>query len=229
MNINIVPPKKKFYNSNKFYIDYRKLFPLIKNTNVLPQNLYIDKESLSYITILSNTYEIKNILSEYISKLEIDNNLCIVDAMGGVGGDTISFCKTYEKVISIENNEKRFIILKNNVSAYKFNNVELINNDCLEIIPTLHNIDILYVDPPWGGKDYKLEDKINITLNNNIKLEDFILNCFDKNKMLSIPKLIVLKLPLNYDCDLLDIYFNNIYYHKLNKFLLVVISFDKII
>ena len=91
------------------------------------------------------------------------NNLIITDATAGIGGNTISFANNFFKVNAIEINKKRFDFLKNNINVYNFNNVEIINNDYIKIMKTLKQ-DIVFIDPPWGGRNYKNINLLNINL-----------------------------------------------------------------
>ena len=52
-------------------------------------------------------------------------------------------------------------------------------------------IDVLYIDAPWGGKDYKNKERLSLYLDKN-ELSD-IYNKFKKKT-----KLFVFKLPKNY-------------------------------
>ena len=239
---------------NPDIIEYRKLFPVPSN-NILPSSLLIDEKTIQYITTPRYTKKIKQILSYHPVLNKPNNAITIVDATGGAGGDTISFANTYHKVISIENDAERFALLNNNINAYELTNVHTINGNCLDVIPNLDQIDILYMDPPWGGKNYKLETSIRLgfvdSTNTQVYLENFIINCFDANKMKCVPNLIVLKLPLNYNIKILFDTLNplnpepgigmvehidtnthtntnlpmqyNIYMYKLEKFLIMII------
>jgi hypothetical protein len=81
------------------------------------------------------------------------------------------------------------------------------------------NQDIIFIDPPWGGKNYKSIDKINISID-EYTLED-ICNHLIKN---SLAKLIVLKLPKNYNFEQLESQISfPIEYYELKKMILVLI------
>lgn len=119
----------------------------------------------------------------------------ILDATAGLGGNTLSFAKNFETVLSCELSKERYEILKNNIDNYKYNNIRLYNMDCLEIINSV-NSDVVFFDPPWGGPNYKYEDKIEITLSGLTMSE--ICNIVCQNKEV---KLIVFKFPYNYDYE----------------------------
>ena len=121
----------------------------------------------------------------------------IYDSTAGLGGNTLSFAKHFNKVISVENDVERFKLLKNNIQNYNYNNVELYNDDSIKLISTLDTqIDVIFVDPPWGGPNYKYEDDIDIKMS-NLNLTQlcqlFYSYEYQKNKV----KLLVFKLPYN--------------------------------
>lgn len=204
-------------------IYYDKLFPIYDNKDVL-KSIKIDKESVSYIS--------SPIYAEKISKIILNhtrtNKIIITDCTAGCGGDTISFLNKFKKVYSIEKNIIRFSYLLNNIKAYNFTkNSRLYHGNFLDLIKKINDHDVLYLDPPWGGKDYKKIRNLRLSINNisleNI-LEDFI------NNAKKIPNFIILKLPNNYDLKYLYDRLNSfarIFMYNLKKMLILVLEINK--
>jgi 16S rRNA G966 N2-methylase RsmD len=198
-------------------------FPTIDKKDI--NKLMIDEESLSYITIPSDANVIQTIITKYIDNKGKD--MTIVDATGGAGGNTICFGSNFNRVISIELDPKRTLFLTNNVNVYNFKNIQILNGNCLDIIPRLYNFDIIFLDPPWGGKDYKIKKNLRIFLSDQ-ELEQVIINFFDEMKMLCIPKLIAIKMPRNYDIKYFFDKVNgknqfNIYLHRLKRMTIIIV------
>lgn len=85
-------------------------------------------------------------------------NYVILDGMGGVGGNTISFAKTFKRVLSNELNPTRFKMLRYNVQdVMGLQNVSFFNKSILELalVDLLNQFDIIFLDPEWGGREYK--------------------------------------------------------------------------
>ncbi len=83
-------------------------------------------------------------------------NFTIMDATAGMGGNTISFSKFFEKVISIEINQIHFQVLKNNIDAIGCNNVDLRLDNFVHTLMKFPKLcDVVFIDPPWGGRGYK--------------------------------------------------------------------------
>jgi hypothetical protein len=101
-----------------------------------------------------------------------------------------------------------------------------LNGDSTKIIPKLQYCDIIFVDPPWGGSGYKT--KVNLELNlGDIKIETFVLRCFDRTITLCPPKVIALKLPKNYNLKFLYDMLNQkmeIYIYEHEKMNILVIE-----
>jgi len=208
--------------TKKIYLD--KLFPKINGVSI--NNLKIDVESISYITTPHESKKITDIITKHISNFKNPKNSVIVDATGGVGGDTIMFATQFGSVISIEIEIDRYNLLKHNVDEYKFNNVIVINGDSLIIIPKLPHIDVIYIDPPWGGKDYKMKENLRLLLGTT-ELETFILNSFNPEIMICVPKLMTLKMPKNYDLKYLYkkiSHIFDIYLYQLKKINILVVE-----
>ena len=184
--------------------------------------LKIDDESLMYVTNYKDSKIITDIICDHLKIFKNPLESIIVDATGGIGGDTISFAKYFQTVISIEYDTHRYEFLKNNINVYKLENVVDYNDNCVKIIPTLGVYDVLYIDPPWGGRDYKKKRNLHLTIG-DIAIEDFI-----KEQMFGTPYISVCKLPKNYDLEFL---YNklkgdniNIYLYELTKMYIVLIE-----
>lgn len=208
----------------KIYIE--RLFPDVAEKNLFFK-LKIDHESIMYITIPADADMINQLISNHVVGNGMNMmDLVITDATAGVGGDTISFAKLFKEVISIELDKERYNYLSNNVSVYKFDNVILFNDDALKIIPHIENQDIIFIDPPWGGKDYKKINNLRLYIN-DVELEDCCLSFLDKNKMKCVPSFIVLKLPVNYDLQYLTERlenYANITAYKLQKMAIIILN-----
>jgi 16S rRNA G966 N2-methylase RsmD len=149
----------------EFFINYTKLFPEPPDRDY--GKLQIDRETVSYITTPHNSKLISQIITNNINDTD---NITIFDMMAGVGGDSIEFAKKYGRVISCEKDENRFSMLKNNISVYGFSNVDLHNSNCIDLLSDnkiLNVIDVVYMDPPWGGKSYKNSDSLVLKVDEN--------------------------------------------------------------
>jgi len=198
-----------------------RLFPYI-NDKTRVEQLKIDQESLHYISLREIACMISSIIVWHLKRLNIMPKDCIItDATAGVGGDTISFGMTFKEVHAIELNEIRYEYLVNNINVYDLENVTTYNDNCMNILKYINNHDVVFIDPPWGGKTYKLYDNLRLNIS-DVSIEAIC------NMLLNhdfYPKLIVLKLPQNYDLKYLfnTVNSNLIYLHELKKMNIIVI------
>ncbi len=144
----------------------------------------------------------------------------ITDATGCVGGDTIQFALHFKNVDSIEINKDNFDALKNNISIYGLKNVTLHFGDSLKIFNW--KTDVLYIDPPWGGKTYKTTPKLDLFMSSkriDVWLEEILLR---KNR----PEYIILKLPHNFNFNLFNFLSNvdSIKPYRIRGYILIVIN-----
>ena len=117
----------------------------------------------------------------------------ITDATGCIGGDTINFALNFRQVHSIELKQDNFEALNNNVQAYGFQNVQTYLGDTTTLFDWYS--DVLYVDPPWGGPDYREHKSLDLYLSGK-RLDQWIESVLlRKNR----PHYIFLKLPCNYN------------------------------
>ena len=116
------------------------------------RKLRISEEGLYSITPFKCAELISNII-----KTRLGEDITIVDGTANIGGNTISFAKIFKKVISIEISLDTYKMLQNNLQVYGLDTcVHQILGDCIEEIPKIKDkIDIIFLDPPWGGREYK--------------------------------------------------------------------------
>ena len=108
-------------------------------------------------------------LAKWIAKTIINNlghseqyikeNLSITDGTSGLGGDTIYFSKYFKIVNAVEIDNIHFNILKHNLQTIlNIKNIKYYNHDYNTIYDKLIN-NVVYLDPPWGGKNIsKIKD-----------------------------------------------------------------------
>jgi len=157
-------------------------------------------------------------LAKWIVKIMINNlenidKLIITDATSGMGGDTIYFAKYFKGVNAVEINITHFNILKHNLSnVLGIKNIKYYNVDYNIIHDELEN-DVVYIDPPWGGKNISKIKDIMLSLS-GIKIY-ILINKLYKKKVANI----FLKIPHNFYYYLFfhKIKYNKITVHKNHK------------
>lgn len=152
-------------------------------------SLKLTTEGEYSVTRHHDSIRIVNILEHLLGNLATRT---ITDATGCVGGDTIQFGLHFQYVSTIEVNKENFDALCNNVSVFGLDNVSLYHGDATEIFNW--RTDVLYIDPPWGGPDYKLQGDIDLFMSSkrlDTWLEEILIR---RNR----PNYIMVKLPQNY-------------------------------
>jgi 16S rRNA G966 N2-methylase RsmD len=209
----IYNPQKKYHNYRNIISLKKLIFPPISNEKI--SQLMIDDESIKYITFTSSAQEITNIimnnLGDFPCPVTSNNqkwimksldkkmkNLVITEMTAGVGGNVLNFAKYFKYVNAIEINTIRYNYLNKNIKLYDFNNVNCYNDDSLCLLINKDDIvqDIIFFDPPWGGKDYKLFTNLRLKFG-NFSIENVCKVLFQRERN----KMIVIKLPNNYDFD----------------------------
>ena len=212
----IKPPHKKKIKkvikvlNNSNYI--KALFPIHK----LPKNKKVENLKISKVGkfSISNKYDAKFVSNKIRSFID-SKNITITDATANNGGNTISFGLNFKKVNSVEIDKGEYDILVNNINIYNLKNIKTYNKNYLEILEKLKQ-DVVFIDPPWGD-DYK-KDKLNIKLYLNTSTRRVnLLTVIDKIYKKTLTKIVVCKVPLNYNFSELYKKFYNIKKIKLFK------------
>ena len=249
--LNDEDPWETSINDDKFYINNKvaRIFPVLKNFNNYSK-IKIDDESFSYITIREIAELTTKIICYHLLEFNLNpQKINVVDYTSGVGGNVLSFCKYFNYIYAIELSQQRAEYLENNIGVYGFKNIKVVNkcaiefnnNDLIQINPN-----VIYLDPPWGGTNYKNNENLLLKLG-DISIEELIvdisikfsiyyenivnLNLKEKKNNLN-NKLIILKLPKNYDVEYLYNYIKNnnnltnynlsLYLYVLNKMIIIV-------
>ncbi len=144
----------------------------------------------------------------------------ITDATACIGGDTLNFANNFAHVHSIELKDDNFKALTNNVETYGFQNITLHHDDAIKLFNW--NTHVLYIDPPWGGKDYRKHANLDLYLSNkrlDLWLEEILMRA-------NRPNHIVLKLPVNYNFNRLNTLVNidNIKPYQIRSYVIVILS-----
>jgi len=133
-------------------------------------------------------------LKRYIPSL---HSRSILDGTGNIGGDTILFGLNFQTVHSIELDPENFKALEHNVELYKLKNVHLHEGDTTKLYKEYPS-EILYLDPPWGGPDYKEKRDLDLWLGSH-RIDVFLRDSVLGKDVSWKPIWIVLKLPFNYN------------------------------
>ena len=177
----------------------------LKQHYFIPQS-YVDKKKIKIseegLYSVSNYIDNFKILN-YLKKIKYNyKNSIFIDLTANNGGTSIFFAHFFKEVISIELDKVNYEYLLHNIKLYKLKNIITYLNDSTIILPEIINKKkftkkVLFIDPPWGGTNYKENKKINLYLS-NINISDIVknnINFFD---------LIILSLPNNYNFNELN-------------------------
>ena len=99
-----------------------------------------------------------SVTPEKIAQQTADRCRCdfIVDGFCGIGGNSIQFAKTCQKVIAIDIDPNKIKAAKHNAKIYGVEDrIEFIIGDFFDIIPNIAKANVIFLSPPWGGPGYK--------------------------------------------------------------------------
>jgi len=153
--------KRKFTGGN-----LSKMFPRKRGLDYT--KLRMTAEGQYSITKPWDSERIIKAMQDNIGKLD---DKTIADLTGNVGGDTIRFAMHFKHVDSYEINDDNFAALQNNVGLYELNNVTLHHGDSTKLFNK--DVDVVYLDAPWGGPDYKEKTKLDLYLGSE-RVDEFI-------------------------------------------------------
>ena len=128
-----------------------------------------------------------------------NSGLILTDATANIGGNTISFyLNGINQVNAVEIDPLTCEILKHNLHIYELPTQNIYCQSYVDIYMLLDQ-DIVFLDPPWGGPDYKKSNNIDLYLDQSDGSSKNIIEiCAELMEQKKVT-LIVLKLPMNYN------------------------------
>lgn len=120
----------------------------------------------------------------------------ITDGTACVGGNTYSFAKTFQRVNAVEIDPRRHLYLQQNMDVLGLRNVLCIRGDAYYECRKQYQ-DMIFLDPPWGGPDYKQQSNLQLYLSNR-ELSEI---CCDLSLYCAY---IGLKVPVNFSTEAFD-------------------------
>ena len=203
---------KNKYKKYKYFYFVKSVF---KDTNMNNfDKIKFTEESLYSVSKVVGSQFLYKIISKFYKDT---SSLVLTDCTANIGSDSIFLSDYFQSINSIELKKENYEALRNNVEVFKKRNIKLYHDDSNTLLPTLKQ-DIIYIDAPWGGRDYKKKEKVKLYLG-----KDEIMQFYSKHKHLS--QMFIFKVPNNYDFSTLKKINNNykLYQSKKKKFLIIVI------
>jgi 16S rRNA G966 N2-methylase RsmD len=178
------------------------------------QQLKLDEEALYSVTDQATADKITMELLKFVPATAV-----ITDGTACVGGNTFSLSRTFQHVNAVELEPTKFGYLKHNMAVVGAENVSCYLGDILNHANVLEQ-SLLFLDPPWGGPDYKQHDRINLYLS-GVPLDDVC------RRFASSTRFIALKTPTNFNIegfvqntrDCMEMIYMNLRLRKLHLYL----------
>ncbi len=200
----------KYVTSNpakNSYVKFTEDWPITKffGNVEYPYSLRFSLESVYSSTPHEHSKDILNVLNKSYDLA----NYTILNSTACIGADTYLFSKYFKHVHAVELDPINFSCLENNMKVLDLENVTCYNENALKIMSDLQNesnhADVLYLDPPWGGYDYKSQNsELKLSMDGKEYTISEILDGIDV-KTLSIKpaitsyKMVILKLPTHHN------------------------------
>ena len=150
------------------------------------RQLKLDDEAFYSVTDQYTADRISRDILRVLPDLQI-----ITDATACIGGNTYSFSKYFPKVNAIEVDPLRYQYLQHNMKVLETINVDMYLSDLLIACHRLSQ-DLIFIDPPWGGPDYKSKDAVDLFIS-DVELSEVCEHIKDTAKY------IALKVPINFN------------------------------
>jgi 16S rRNA G966 N2-methylase RsmD len=174
------------------------------------QQLKLTEEGRYSITRPAQGYQIASIIKSYIPNSKSYN---FVDGTAGMGGDLYYLAPLFKQSVGVEKNPEHASIAQSNLEVLGVKNVKVHNMSAIDYLKDNdsdviedgsngfrkdfpNGIDVLWIDPPWGGPDYKKYKELDLFLDGK-NIGEYVKSWLD-NK---IAKIVFIKAPVNYNME----------------------------
>jgi len=162
----------------------------------LRQHLQLDDEARYSLTVGKLAKLQSYIISDCVTECKMNPWRCrITDGTASVGGNVIAFADFFYNINAIELDKNRAQMLLSNVKLLNLSHkVTVWHGDCANTTEVAQNMtqDVLFLDPPWLGPDYKKHAKLSLFLSGK-SLRQVCIEWAPRTRI------IALKLPINFD------------------------------
>ena len=129
----------------------RRWFGDIRSTHLLAQ-LRMTRYAMYTTSLVDHSQYLLDNLARFFPRLD---ELTMTDATAGIGGNSRIFAGVFRKTFCIEINRKSAEIMDHNFRLLGIRGrTKIININYLRVMHLLKQ-DIIFLDPPWGGINYK--------------------------------------------------------------------------
>jgi tRNA G37 N-methylase Trm5 len=149
-------------------------------------HILLDDEALYSTTDQLTADKITKDVLKFVPQMSV-----ITDATACIGGNTYSFAKHFDCVLAFEKDPHRVKLLRHNMAVLGIDNVRVMKGDALFLCQQQHQ-HLIFIDPPWGGPDYKRLPRVNLFIS-GMPLSEF---CGQVSKH---TQYIALKAPVNFN------------------------------
>lgn len=157
------------------------------------ENAPIKKLKITNVSVYSvSSYDEAIYTAQRIAVLMSSKDLTVTDLTGNVGGNCFGLAQIFKKVNTVEIDKLTSEMLENNMNVLGVSDkVTVYNEDSTKFYENLTQ-DVIFIDCERSGVDYKTKEVMSLTLG-DYDLVDFSAKLLDKCKLL------VLRLPYNYN------------------------------
>jgi len=194
--------------------------------------LQVDNVAMYSVTEEISATRMAKILAWWVGTKAI-----VTDATACVGGNTAALAKIFSKVNAVEISSPRIEMLQNNLTVLGIRDkVTIYENDYTKIYKSIKQ-DVVFLDPPWGGPNYKQMRYIDLFLSDK-NVANLAIDMLRWDTAINgdpIPpraSLIAIKAPLNYNINGLYYAVRNVGFNvnycvhviKINKMLFILVN-----
>lgn len=170
--------------------------------------MHLTQDTVNLATHKKNALDLTLLIDYHINNVGVDaDSVQVLDAMACIGGDTYAL-QTAFSVVAVEVDKARYDMLVNNMALLNTKrSLQLVNDNVHNFLRSrpasmLKNIAAVYIDAPWGSKDYyaQPEDEVKLTtFDNQNRAIDLVDMIADLRTRLPSLVITVVKVPFNFD------------------------------
>jgi predicted RNA methylase len=216
---------------NELRPSIRQLYVTTKfEPKVIKANTMYEKFEITNSSVFQSTMPWHIKAFDTFMKTHVPTATTIVDCTANVGVDTVLMARSYPNasIHSVEIKQHEYELINQNVETFGFaDRVTTYHDNVYNVVNKSRiNADFYYMDPPWGGRNYKNHQKLMLELETPgcayEPVYDLVNSILDKK----LTNTVFMKLPSNFDIGLFTKHVTGVSIHteKVSNLILIVVK-----
>ena len=159
--MHVVPATKLLWVTKRPYRKAKIQYLFSQEASAFHESVQYDEVSLYSATDQLTARAIARVLQTLPG---VTRASTVTDATACIGGNTFEFARIFAHVHAVEVDTVRASMLRHNLALLQLDTDVTVHEADYCLLQTTLRQDVVFLDPPWGGKRYKQQERVRLYL-----------------------------------------------------------------